>query len=226
MFRHRGTAVECPICGGAWDAFKDDWNRGDALCWRCGSHERHRAQWLLLRRRPELIADATGTLLHFAPEHCLRGPLARLTADRGIGYVTADLDPTGVDRVIDLMAVDAQDDAFGAVICSHVLEHVPDADVALRELRRITAPGGWCLLAFPLDLERATTYEDRSITSPDERLAAYWQPDHVRLFGRDAADRIASAGFTVEVVKPVEAFGEEAVRRQRLLPSDWLFLCR
>ncbi len=61
----------CPVCGGRFDRFKDDWNRANALCWRCGSHERHRAQWLLLQRRPELLAGAR-SLLHFAPEWALR----------------------------------------------------------------------------------------------------------------------------------------------------------
>ena len=68
--RHRGDAVTCPICEHDFDAFKDDWNRSGALCWRCGSHERHRAQWLLLQRRPELLRDAR-SLLHFAPEWCI-----------------------------------------------------------------------------------------------------------------------------------------------------------
>src|SRR5687767_4237778 len=34
--RHRGDAVHCPVCDRGWDSFKDDWNRPDALCWRCG----------------------------------------------------------------------------------------------------------------------------------------------------------------------------------------------
>ncbi|HEX8204491.1 MAG TPA: class I SAM-dependent methyltransferase [Solirubrobacteraceae bacterium] len=220
--RHRGDAVRCPVCERSWDRFKDDWNRPDALCWRCGSHERHRAQWLLFERRPTLLGDAT-RLLHFAPEWCLRRRLSRL---RGLDYVTGDLDPSGVDLRLDVTALDLPDGAFDAVICSHVLEHVEDDATAMRELRRITAPGGWCLVLVPLDTERERTYEDASITSPEARLAAFRQPDHVRLYAPDVEQRLAAAGFAVEVIRPTTDLPADAARRARLLESDWLFLCR
>jgi SAM-dependent methyltransferase len=224
MLRHRGTAVACPVCGGRFSRFKDDWNRPDALCWRCGSHERHRAQALLLDRRPSLLNDIR-SLLHLAPEWCLRRRLEPLAAERGLRYLTGDLDPAGVDLQLDLTALDLPDGAFDAVICSHVLEHVADDGVAMRELRRVVAPGGWCLVMVPLDLARAQTYEDPSIVDPQDRLRAFWQHDHVRLYAPDVADRLAAAGFSVETVRPAD-FGAEAVRRARLLPSDWMFLCR
>ena len=220
--RHRGDAVHCPLCDRTWDRFKDDWNRPDALCWRCGSHERHRAQWLLLERRGELLAS-TRRLLHFAPEWCLR---RRLASHGGFEYVTGDLDPEGVDLRLDVTALDLPDAAFDAVICSHVLEHVPDDGAAIRELRRVTKPGGWCLVLVPLDVDRERTYEDASIVSPEDRLREFRQADHVRLYAPDIEHRLRVRGFTVEVIRPVEEFGEDAARRAGLLDSDWLFLCR
>ena len=98
VVRHRGDRVRCPLCGHGFDRFKDDWNRSDALCWRCGAHERHRAQALFFDRRPELLRDA-GSLLHFAPEWCLE---RRLRATPGLRYVTGDLDPAGVDLRLDV----------------------------------------------------------------------------------------------------------------------------
>jgi SAM-dependent methyltransferase len=38
---------------------------------------------------------------------------------------------------------------FDLVTCLDVLEHTPDDHVALRELRRVTKPGGWLLLTVP-----------------------------------------------------------------------------
>jgi SAM-dependent methyltransferase len=220
--RHRGSAVQCPLCDNAFDRFKDDWNRPAALCWRCGSHERHRAQWLLLQRRPELLRD-TRSLLHFSPEWCLRRRLAALP---GLRYVTTDLDPAqNVDERLDVTALDLPDDAFDAIICSHVLEHVEDDATAMAELRRVTAPGGFTLVMVPLALHRATTYEDPAITAPQERERAFLQHDHVRLYAPDIADRLRAAGFDeVEVVDLHAELGPAAAARHGLLASDLIFL--
>jgi len=221
--RHRGDAVLCPVCEHGFDAFKDDWNRHDALCWRCGSHERHRAQWLLLRSRPQLLLDAR-SLLHFSPEWCLSRRLRKLP---GLRYVTTDLDTSQpADLRLDITALDLPDSSFDAVLCSHVLEHVPDAARAMAELRRITAPGGFCLVMVPLDLGRSTTYEDPSIIAPEDRQREYLQYDHVRLYAPDIADRLRAAGFAVEVVDMHAELGEQAAARYRLLASDLIFLCR
>lgn len=221
--RHRGDAVRCPICEHGFDAFKDDWNRPDALCWRCGSHERHRAQWLLLQRRPQLLGEAR-TLLHFSPEWCLR---QKLDARPGLRYVTTDIDRAqDVDLRLDITAIDLPDAAFDAVLCSHVLEHVPDDASAMSELRRITAPSGFCLVMVPIALDRDTTYEDASITEPADREREFLQFDHVRLYAPDIARRLHAAGFDVETVDVAGEVGEVEARRHRLLASDLIFLCR
>ena len=107
LVRERGDAVECPLCGHRFRRFKPDWNRGDAICWRCGSHERHRAVALLWRERPELLAGAA-SMLHFAPEWCFRyTPLPD-----GLRYVTADLEPAKGELALDVRALALPDAAF------------------------------------------------------------------------------------------------------------------
>jgi SAM-dependent methyltransferase len=222
MLRMRGDAVRCPVCGHGFRAFKDEWNRTNAKCWRCGSHERHRALWLLFERRPELLRGAR-SLLHFAPEWSLE---QRLRERGGLRYVTTDLDPSKGELALDIHALALPDAAFDAVLCSHVLEHVDDAALAMRELRRITAPGGWAIVMVPLDHGRAETYEDPSITSQLDRERAFGQHDHVRLFGRDVAGRLQAAGFDVEEIRMTEELGPEATARHGLLHEDVIFLCR
>jgi SAM-dependent methyltransferase len=208
------------VCGHSFDRFRDRWNRAEALCWRCGSHERHRAQWLLLKRRPELLGAAR-SMLHFAPEWSLRHHLAR-TAH--LHYMTADLFDPDVDLCLDLTAIALPDASYDAVICSHVLEHVADDWAAMRELRRITRQ--WCLIMVPLDVSRPATLEDPSITTPEAREAAFWQHDHVRLYAPDIEQRLSGSGFAVERIEPLREFGEAAVHRCGLLASDWMWLCR
>jgi hypothetical protein len=221
--RHRGSAVHCPICDHGFDRFRDAWNRPNALCWRCGAHERHRAQWLHFERHPELLRGAR-SLLHFSPEWCLRRRLAALP---GLRYVTTNLDPEQAAELrLDITALDLPDESFDAVICSHVLEHVPDDGAAMRELRRVTAPGGFTLVMVPLALDRTTTYEDPSITAPDERRRAFLQHDHVRLYSPDIADRLRAAGFAVEIVDTAAELGPQRAARHGLLGSDLIFLCR
>ena len=220
LWRHRGNAVHCPICGHSFDAFKDAPNRPNAICWRCGAQERHRAQWLLFRQRPELLSRV-GSLLHFAPEWSLSWKLAATPALR---YVTADLNDPEADLKLDLQATKLPDAAYDAVICSHVLEHVADDHAAMYELRRITRR--WCLVMVPLDLQRERTYEDPEITSPAARELAFWQHDHVRLYAPDIEQRLRKVGFAVELVKPESEFGRAVMVRSRLEPSDWIWLCR
>ncbi len=41
------------------------------------------------------------------------------------------------------------DGVFDVVVCNHVLEHIFETEFALRELRRVTAPGGCCIVSVP-----------------------------------------------------------------------------
>jgi SAM-dependent methyltransferase len=220
MRQERGDEVECPACGNTFRRFKNAPNRPNAICWRCGAHERHRAMVLYWRRQPELF-DGVHSLLHFAPEWALG-----LDRRRGLRYVSADLDVTKADRRLDIRALDLPDASFDAIVCSHVLEHVDRDRDALAELRRVVAPHGWVLLMVPQDLERATTYEDPSITDPAERERAFLQHDHVRLYGRDFAERVAETGFSVEQIAMTDHVGPDLAARYGLLASDVIHLCR
>ena len=207
------------MCGSRFDAFAPAWNRPSAICWRCGSHERHRALWLYLTEvEPSLLRDATA-LLHFAPEHCLGSQLRKLAHLR---YVTADLDPEKGELQLDLLDLALENASFDAILCSHVLEHIPDDRQAMRELHRVLDPHGWCIVMVPLDLERDSTYEDFTITEPEERKAAFWQEDHVRIYAPDIRRRLEEAGFEVDVWKP----RAEWRAPYGLLSADLVFLCR
>jgi SAM-dependent methyltransferase len=67
----------------------------------------------------------------------------------GTGLQTGRWDTSKVDLVCDVTAIPEPDGAFGAVLCTEVLEHVPDPIAALRELARLLAPGGEMILTAP-----------------------------------------------------------------------------
>lgn len=66
----------------------------------------------------------------------------------GSGYVTCGQTAT-CDVQGDIHALPFADDAWDAVICTEVLEHVEDPVRAVRELHRVLAPGGLLLVTSP-----------------------------------------------------------------------------
>jgi SAM-dependent methyltransferase len=137
-------------------------------------------------------------MLHVAPEPCLA---PRLSAIEELDYVSGDLEPGPRQLHLDVTALPFEDRHFDAIICSHVLEHVPDDRRALAELRRVLRPDGWAVLLVPILRER--TIEDPTETDPAERLRRFGQRDHVRVYGRDFYERLRDAGFAVTIQRPV-----------------------
>ena len=85
------------------------------------------------------------------------------------------------------------DGSVDVVICNHIMEHVADDRRAMRELHRVLKPGGWGIVLSPVDRDYEQTYEDDSITDPDERTRIFGQYDHRRIYGADYADRLRQA---------------------------------
>lgn len=183
------------MCGQRLRRFSDYGGREDAQCPRCGSLERHRHLWVYLQR-----ACGVGTrplrLLHVAPD---RGIDERLRRTQQLDYVSGDLEGERGERVLDLCDLDFPDESFDGVIVFHVLEHVPDDALALRETRRVLRPGAWALLQVPLT--GGTTVEDPAISDPEERRARFGQSDHVRIYGEDFPARVRAAGLEIEEIE-------------------------
>ena len=151
---------------------------------------------------------------HFAPERCLE-PLLRQRL--GSGYRTADLERDDVELRLDVTDIQLPDDSCDVIICSHVLEHVPDDRRAMQELHRILASDGWALVVVPIKGD--VTFEDPTVVDPDERLRVFGQRDHVRMYGPDIADRLRSAGFDVDTHRVSDVYSEREVARMGLRPA-------
>jgi SAM-dependent methyltransferase len=190
---YRGRRLECPICGGRFRRMRHGRGRRDVQCPRCGSYERVRALWLFLRDQTDLT-EGSHRLLHFAPEPSIAAAIEALP---GVSYLSADISPGVAMEVADITAIPHPADSFDVVICSHVLEHVPEDRRAMSEVFRALRPGGTAYFMQPVDFGRAETYEDASIVAPEQRRRAFGQFNHVRVYGRDLRQRLGSAGFDV-----------------------------
>lgn len=220
---YAGNRFTCPCCGASFRAFASAGivRRPNSQCPRCGSMERHRALWLYLKTRTDLFR-AHHRVLHVAPEQIFHDMFSQMP---NLEYVPADLDsPLAMVR-LDLTTLPLKGESFDVVLCSHVLEHVDDDRAALAELYRVLHPNGWAILQTPVDRQRATTYEDFTITTPRERERAFGQSDHVRVYGRDYRDRLELAGFRVEVVTCRDFLDGELIERYCLPPDEEIHVC-
>jgi ubiquinone/menaquinone biosynthesis C-methylase UbiE len=66
------------------------------------------------------------------------------------GYMGSEGQYSALDYVSDITSIPVPDSSFDIILCTEVLEHVPRPIEALKELVRITKPGGRLFLTAPL----------------------------------------------------------------------------
>lgn len=210
------VAGSCGVCGSA-RGFDAPGNLREGLaCAGCGCNARQRAAAMVLIEalagRPEASVYLTEQASRLFVALRRRWPglegsefglslaqRARLSAwlwRRGV--------PTWI-RQRDVTALTIRDDALDGILSLDVLEHVPDADAALREFARVAHSGGLLALTVPF-YEDAAHSEQVARLCADGRLehrgGAEYHGDPVRggvpcfhHFGWDLLDRLREAGF-------------------------------
>jgi SAM-dependent methyltransferase len=193
---YSGHRVECPICGKQYRTFLPYGRinpRANALCPNCQSLERHRLIWLYLQEKTNFFSEPL-SVLHVAPESCFMHPFE---VQHGSQYVTADLESPLAKVKMDIHEMPFNENYFDVVLCNHVLEHVKDDLQAMREIKRVLKPGGWCILQVPFfSPVPEHTLEDASITQAHDRERAFGQDDHARKYGKDYLKRIETSGMS------------------------------
>lgn len=191
-------------------------------CPDCGASDRERlyALWIDQQIKKNFFPRCA-RVIHFAPEAALSGKLKELNQ---FDYKTADLLRSDVDFKVDIMDMPFDDGYFDFFLCSHVLEHVENDDRAIKELYRITKPGGCGILVAPIITGLKKTLEDPSVTDEAGRWRFYGQDDHVRLYAHDDyVKRIRSHGFVIEELGE-NYFGEEVFGLLGLTQTSILYV--
>ena len=228
---YAGDEVTCPICESQFRVFATYGveQRKNARCLNCNSLERHRLLWKFLNEKTNLFKDGKLKMLHFAPQ---RKFLSLLSGSQSIKYTAADLNPEtyeyyDIAKIVkaNVMDIPFEDNAFDVVMCNHVLEHVEDDIKAMSELYRVMKIGGWGIFQIPQDYSLETTFEDKSITDPKEREKVFGQWDHVRLFGKDYKDRLASVGFKVTEDDYINSFSANEIKRFGFEKGERIYYC-
>ena len=219
-----GNKYECPVCEGHFRKFlpygyEGYSERENVLCPKCLTLERHRVLWLYLKEETDFFSKPR-KMLHIAPDQPFLGRFRKM---KHLDLTTADLFSPLADVKCDIQDMPFEDNTFDVIFCNHVLEHVDDDKKAMSELHRVMKPGGFGIFQVPIDYNRATTFEDSSITSEEDRVKHYWQKDHVRLFGLDYPSKLESVGFKPQRIDVANDVGAELKDRYRLGDYDKVY---
>ena len=142
--------------------------------------------------------------------------------------MSGDIEPAGY--LADTLRIDAtdipfDDESFDVVISSHVLDAIPDDLRAISEIYRILKTGGWTLVAIPIYGEQ--TFE-AEVSDEGESKRLYGTPHKARLNGLDVRDKLADAGFAVEIFTIDDVSGnyvDRDVESPHIDSDRYLFLC-
>jgi predicted SAM-dependent methyltransferase len=180
----------------------------NAKCPNCKSSDRDRLIYLFIKNKTNLLKSLEKiNLLHVAPEVGLQ---KIIKSNKNINYVSMDKSSHLAEHHMDIENIEFEDNYFEVVIANHVFEHVSNDKKAMKEIYRVMKPEGWAILQVPISMKLKNTYEDSSITNPEERIKAFGQNDHIRIYGKDYKNKLSDVGFEVKV----SYFGRDEITKE------------
>ena len=217
--------VKCNICGYETDLEFTHFGRSkrpNERCPNCYSLKRTRLLWYYLENHTDFLNNDETRILHTAAETSI---YKRLKEDFDDRYISSDIfESPYVDEIIDIQNIPYEDNTFDLIISSHVLEHVPDDFLALKEFYRVLKPNGKAVILIPSLSSLKKTFEFPQINSPELRQRYYKQHDHRRYYADDDFYRLLElAGF--KTIKEDKYFmNDEKIKSRYSLADDPLFV--
>jgi SAM-dependent methyltransferase len=213
----------CPVCWHTLVEFAPGpGGRLNARCPSCQALERHRFLAIVLGAWIG-SAGTSGAVLDVAPTRAVTRALSEVAASR---VMRIDFDPDADGREVDvrasLSALPLPDSSIEILICSNVLEHVPDDATAMRELARVLSPDGLAVVKVPFRPDAPT--DEAPHPPEEERIRRFGQADHVRYYGRDLEDRLTAAGLWHHRLVPVDLVVERGVGLMGMAPLELVWV--
>ncbi|MDX8378144.1 MAG: methyltransferase domain-containing protein [Mariprofundales bacterium] len=131
----------------------------------------------------------------------------------GAGLQLDKWDTSKIDLVCDISSIPEKDASFDAIICTEVLEHIPEPTKALDEFSRLLKTGGVLVLTAPFaSMVHMAPYHYCS------GFSRYWYEHHLPLRGFSIEEITANGDWFDYCQQEIMRLGNEA--RQR---GDWLW---
>lgn len=117
-------------------------------------------------------------------------------------------DTSRIDLISDITAIPAPDGSFDVILCSEVLEHVPEPTHALDEFARLLKPGGMVVLTAPFGSNvHMAPYHYCS------GFSRYWYEHHLALRGFEVKELVPNGDWYALLRQEITRLG--GMERQR-----------
>jgi predicted SAM-dependent methyltransferase len=212
--RYKGKGFTCNCCGKQYEKFAPRYAPAadkqalekhhviagygeNVYCPYCMSTSRERLMIALFSTQ---IPVAGKRILHLSPE-----PNVFTFLKKQAIVTTTDITPGFYQKIdpnvqfADATCLPFAANSFDLVIGNHIMEHIPNDRLAMRELFRVLQPGGIAVLQVPFSLNISATLEEPYIQDPARQSALFGQKDHVRIYSlTDYMNRLKETGFQVK----------------------------